>query len=334
MDRSKVERNSTSKINYKFQDNTEILKNIDIKKRKLNSDVKKYNCQPLIDELNNSIEEDFIIFETPERASFFIDHPNFKIFKHEKLDEKIFRERAKSINENDEYDFKLFAYDVKIQDNKPEKLSPYEEEPELIETGKNKGKWFRYFQIDLPSKQFSTIYDLAKDIKDGREIDGCYISDLHFLFYKNSKQRSIAGALRNGGFCFMSQLDYTVPGGNAIEVDDFLNNLIKNFKENWNDLHPIEKAVALHNEIVALQPFNDGNKRVARLILNSCLLENGYPTIVSRNIDSKFYISAIKDAALYQDGQKMFDLVIKQIDKRIDDYQRYVNDYAQSNCQK
>lgn len=329
MKKEHVQRTYDKKINYSFADNKQKLSQLDKKKDFLNKEVLKYNCQPLINQLNQDIESDFIIFDTQDKAEFFINHPNFKIIKRfNNLSKPLEKEKP---NDSEESEFQLFAYDVIIQNAKPEQLEMFEEKPELIKIGPNKGKWLRYFQVSLPSKQFKTLYNLAQDIKDGREIDACYLSDLHFYFYKDSKQSGIAGSLRNSGLCYMSQLNYQVPGGSWQEVDKFLTNLITNYKNNWCSLHPIEKAVAIHNEIIALQPFEDGNKRIARLILNSILLENGYPTIETRRQDSIKYINAVQDSMLYEDGQAMFDLVFEAVNQRIDEYKNYVNEYVYSN---
>ena len=77
MKREKVQRAYNKKINYIFADNKEKLAILDRKKEKLNKEVKRYNCQPLINQLNQDVESDFIIFDTPEKAEFFINHPNF-----------------------------------------------------------------------------------------------------------------------------------------------------------------------------------------------------------------------------------------------------------------
>ena len=47
-------------------------------------------------------------------------------------------------------------------------------------------------------------------------------------------------------------------------------------------LSPLERAAILNLEISRLQPFRDGNKRVARLFTNYEILKNDYPTIAFR----------------------------------------------------
>lgn len=63
-------------------------------------------------------------------------------------------------------------------------------------------------------------------------------------------------------------------------------------------------------------------------MLNSILLEYGYPTIETRRQDSVKYINAVHDSMLYLDGQAMFDLIFENLNNRIDEYQDYVDEYA------
>lgn len=42
-------------------------------------------------------------------------------------------------------------------------------------------------------------------------------------------------------------------------------------------LHPVVLAVQMHERIVSIHPFIDGNGRTSRLIMNLILMQNGYP---------------------------------------------------------
>ena len=141
---------------------------------------------------------------------------------------------------------------------------------------------------------------------------------LTLFYFLHKKMKDFAGVLRTGGFCFMNHFEYKVPDRTLDEVDGFLNNLFENYQNRWQNLHPIEKAVSLHNEIIALQPFHDGNKRIARLVLNSILLEQGYPTIQLCQGQNALYVQAVKEGVLYQNGQPMFTLVMQQVKKQLE----------------
>ncbi|OWY20468.1 Fic family protein [Sphingobacteriales bacterium UPWRP_1] len=48
------------------------------------------------------------------------------------------------------------------------------------------------------------------------------------------------------------------------------------------ELHPLVIAAKFHHEFTAIHPFDDGNGRMARLLMNLILLQYGYPPVVIR----------------------------------------------------
>ncbi len=48
------------------------------------------------------------------------------------------------------------------------------------------------------------------------------------------------------------------------------------FEENKNKLHPVILSAEMHQRLVTIHPFIDGNGRTSRLIMNLILLQNGY----------------------------------------------------------
>ena len=45
-------------------------------------------------------------------------------------------------------------------------------------------------------------------------------------------------------------------------------------------MHPVQLAAEMHEKLVTIHPFRDGNGRTARLLMNLILLRNGYPVTV------------------------------------------------------
>ena len=60
-----------------------------------------------------------------------------------------------------------------------------------------------------------------------------------------------------------------------------------------------ETAFAAHRRLVDIHPFNDGNGRTARLLMNLVLIRGGYPPVPVRPEDRPGYIAALN---LAQDG--------------------------------
>ncbi|HLC78062.1 MAG TPA: Fic family protein [Candidatus Nanoarchaeia archaeon] len=61
------------------------------------------------------------------------------------------------------------------------------------------------------------------------------------------------------------------------EVKKHLLNMYKWYSANKNKLHPFELATMIHAKLTWIHPFEDGNGRTSRAIMNWLLIKNGYP---------------------------------------------------------
>jgi Fic family protein len=62
------------------------------------------------------------------------------------------------------------------------------------------------------------------------------------------------------------------------------------------DLHPLLVASLAHYHMVRIHPFDDGNGRGARLLMNLILMKYGYPPAIVRNNQRPKYINALISA--------------------------------------
>jgi Fic family protein len=58
-------------------------------------------------------------------------------------------------------------------------------------------------------------------------------------------------------------------------------------------LSPVELAALFHYRYIRIHPFEDGNGRIARLLVNYILLRHGYPMIVILTADRKNYLETL-----------------------------------------
>jgi len=58
-------------------------------------------------------------------------------------------------------------------------------------------------------------------------------------------------------------------------------------------LHPVAFAAKLHHDFVLIHPFDDGNGRVARLLVNYVLMRTGYLPLIVRTEDKANYLTAL-----------------------------------------
>ncbi|WP_282433368.1 Fic family protein [Desulfosporosinus sp. FKA] len=63
-------------------------------------------------------------------------------------------------------------------------------------------------------------------------------------------------------------------------INEQMENLIEQYNDKWQGLHPIERGALLHGEFVKIHSFVDGNGRTARLLLNFELMKVGFPPVI------------------------------------------------------
>lgn len=62
------------------------------------------------------------------------------------------------------------------------------------------------------------------------------------------------------------------------------------------EIQPIIKASLAHYNLVRIHPFDDGNGRGARLLMNLILMQKGYPPAIIKNEKRRHYIQSLMEA--------------------------------------
>ena len=79
-------------------------------------------------------------------------------------------------------------------------------------------------------------------------------------------------------------------------------------------------AFGAHRALVAIHPFNDGNGRTARLLMNLLLIRDQYPPVAIRPVDRLAYIAGLQ-AAQAGEGNALFDRLLHQrLDETLVEY--------------
>ncbi len=97
------------------------------------------------------------------------------------------------------------------------------------------------------------------------------------------------------------------------EISSLMQNLILEYKEEWQSYHPIVRATLLHGEFVKIHPFIDGNGRTSRLLLNFELMKNGYPPIIIKKENRAQYYNVLDHAHTTMDYQPFLEFVAKLV---------------------
>jgi Fic family protein len=87
-----------------------------------------------------------------------------------------------------------------------------------------------------------------------------------------------------------------------------------------------ETAFTAHRRLVDIHPFNDGNGRTARLLMNVVLIRGGYPPVAVRPEDRLVYIHALQEAQAGQ-GTDRFDILMhERLDATLGEYLSALNE--------
>lgn len=133
------------------------------------------------------------------------------------------------------------------------------------------------------------------------------LKDLHYLILKGI-DRENAGKYRNvpvriGGSTFVPPQPYLVPK----QMED----VFAFYEANKTILHPVVLAAEMHEKIVTVHPFIDGNGRTCRLVMNLILLAHGF-TIANLKGDNpaRFqYYAALEQCQTLQDKAPFLNLI-------------------------
>ncbi len=175
-----------------------------------------------------------------------------------------------------------------------------------------KDKW-----PDKPKGDISETYGVAKAVEFIRKTDEHaslqLILELHRIVFENSKP--FAGKLRENG------VEVVVTDGHggivhrgapSTRVRAMLLELARWYDENKNSYSPLVLAAIVHNQFENIHPFQDGNGRVGRLLLNNVLIKNRMPPIDIEFENRQQYYSALQACEQTHSLLPTIELMLKE----------------------
>lgn len=87
---------------------------------------------------------------------------------------------------------------------------------------------------------------------------------------------------------------FTEPNLVPIEMENLLDWFEKN--QNNDDIHPLILSATFHDTFIRIHPFDDGNGRMARILMNLILMMKGYPPVIIKTEDKENYYRALRQA--------------------------------------
>lgn len=135
-------------------------------------------------------------------------------------------------------------------------------------------------------------YDFMFTLLGNRAITEKDVLTMHQMFYE-STENQYAGKYRD--------IDVVISGSKYPMAETKRVQAEKNALFHWiaterDQVHPVKFAAQLHKRFVFIHPFKDGNGRIARLIMNTALIQDGYLLAVIPPVLRHEYIELLEKA--------------------------------------
>ena len=155
----------------------------------------------------------------------------------------------------------------------------------------------------------SLAYDYMFDLLGDRRITVKDIQALHHLFFK-SIDDAYAGVWRDINI-IVTGTDYEFPSHD--ELEGLMYEFVKWIADERNGMHSVRFAAMLHLKFVTIHPYIDGNGRVARLLMNAALIQDGYMLAIVPPILRHDYMDAIRDYQLRGNAEPFCDFITERV---------------------
>ena len=136
----------------------------------------------------------------------------------------------------------------------------------------------------------AAAFDYVCSLQRGTGFSEQDILTLHKLFFGKIQEEQ-AGIYRKSRIVVTGSV-HKFPSPEEVPT------LMKEFVEQaprWREMyHPVEYAARLHQRLVAIHPFVDGNGRVARLLMNLALIQSGHLVTVIPPVLRSEYIETLE----------------------------------------
>ncbi len=162
----------------------------------------------------------------------------------------------------------------------------------------------------------SDAFDFLLDHLKEKIISEALIKQLHHLFYFRIDEHN-AGKYRSVKV-YLSGSKYPLPVPE--DVPNLMHDFIDELRTIRLQMHPVEFAALVHKKLVFIHPFIDGNGRVARLLMNLALLQDGYTITIIPPIMRADYFNALEKA--HSDDSNFINFIATMVKETQQDYIR------------
>jgi len=139
-----------------------------------------------------------------------------------------------------------------------------------------------------------------------------FVLKLHELYFKETKP-AIAGVYKKmQNRVAGSRFDTTPPQFVITDMKLYF----QEYRKLEGELHPLELAAWTHWKLVRIHPFQDGNGRTARLIMNFILKKNGYAMIDIKTKEKQSYFKALEKCNYNNNARALAVRLVRRFKKQ------------------
>ncbi|HLC93306.1 MAG TPA: Fic family protein [archaeon] len=162
----------------------------------------------------------------------------------------------------------------------------------------------------LEAKNAEKALIFIKQTKE--ELNSELLHKLHEIYFKDTKP-AIAGRFKTKDNLVRGATFQTTP---AAYVLADMKNYFKDYEELSKKYHPLELAAWAHWKLEKIHPFQDGNGRIGRLVMNYTLKKNSYQMIDIKTKEKRNYFRALQKCDDENTGEPLAKLLVKRFEKQ------------------
>lgn len=168
---------------------------------------------------------------------------------------------------------------------------------------------------EKPKNEIEETYGVSEAIKHIRKtkehLSLNLIRELHRIVFKDSKH--FAGEFRKVEVAVVDSSGNIVHSGAPPDyVVKLLNELISWYNKSRKKYPPIILAAVVHNQFENIHPFQDGNGRVGRLLLNNILIKHNLPPVNIELRNRKEYYNSLQEYENNGNMRPSIELLLKE----------------------
>jgi len=111
------------------------------------------------------------------------------------------------------------------------------------------------------------------------------------------------------------------------KLPEMMERYFEYYELNINKIHPVILAADMHQKLVNIHPFVDGNGRTARLVMNLILLQNGYSIAnIKGDLNNRIeYYKSLELSQIENNNSYFRMLIANEVKRALNDYLNVVN---------